>query len=291
MEYRNKQEADSLFVQLEDEVKKWKEFNFPLPKITVITGSGISLSLPNKVSELPLEHIIPFPVYPLEGHTYSIEIYNVEGVTTLVQRGRFHLYQGYHPHEIVFPIRFWIMIGAKIVLLTNSAGALSDRFEVGEIVTIEDQINLTAHNPLIGSLPKKWASRFLDVSDLYSKELIETLKGVYTKVGLTFKTGTYVGVQGPSYETPAETRFLASIGGELVGMSTVLEALAAHHMGGKVAGLSIVTNSAISPKKQSLSHHEVVINAQRGNENLSKIVRTFISSLVNRYPELREDVH
>jgi purine-nucleoside phosphorylase len=189
-----------------------------------------------------------FPPTSVEGHAGTVLSGTVGGGRVLLLAGRVHLYEGHHPHAVVHGVRTAARLGVRRVLLTNAAGAIRPGLSVGDLVAISDHLNLTGANPLIGAhdLPHE---RFVDVSDLYSLASIVAAAG-----GL--ETGVYAAMPGPSFETPAEIRMLATLGADLVGMSTVLEALAVHALGVEVGGLSLVTNAAAGLGGQ-LSHEEV----------------------------------
>jgi purine-nucleoside phosphorylase len=196
-----------------------------------------------------------FPISTVQSHIGRMLSGNMNGCPAIAMQGRFHLYEGYHPLEVTFPIRVMQQLGVKILILSNAAGGLNPKFNPGDIMLITDHINLTGTNPLIGPNEDSWGIRFPDMARAYDEKLIAAAeriakaagarlqKGIY--VGLTgpsLETPIYVGLTGPSLETPSEVKFLQTIGAEAVGFSTVQEVIAAVHSGMRVLGLSTITN-------------------------------------------------
>ncbi|MDH3879772.1 MAG: purine-nucleoside phosphorylase, partial [Desulfobacterales bacterium] len=167
---------------------------------------------------------------------------DLNGCPVIAMQGRFHLYEGYHPLEVTFPIRVMQQLGVRILILSNAAGGLNPKFMPGDIMLIADHINLTGTNPLIGPNEDRWGIRFPDMSRAYDKTLIAAAERIAKKAGEHLQKGIYVGLTGPSLETPSEVKFLQTIGAEAVGFSTVQEVIAAVHSGMRVLGLSTITN-------------------------------------------------
>ncbi len=196
----------------------------------IVLGSGMSGFEENykPLYQLNYSEIPNFLQPSIEGHSGKLSIVNIEGKITAILSGRAHFYEGYPIQELVIPIRTFIMLGAKTLILTNAAGGISSEYIPGDIVAITDHINLTGDNPLIGKNLEEFGPRFPDMSEVYNSELL-TLAEKVAKNHFEFKTGVYAWFTGPSYETPAEVNFAKNIGADLVGMSTVPEAIVAKH--------------------------------------------------------------
>ncbi|MFN7453428.1 MAG: purine-nucleoside phosphorylase [Pseudobdellovibrionaceae bacterium] len=249
--------------------------------IAVVLGSGLGAF----VNEVKVEKKIPFDAVPemvpttVEGHSGNFIAGKVGDKKILIQQGRLHFYEG-HPMElVVYPIRLMALLGIKTVLLTNSAGGLGDGMKAGDFMIIEDHINLFGTNPLLGPNQKEFGPRFPDMTEAYNRKLIQQLEAVFRKLNLSYHKGIYGGLTGPTYETPAEVRYLKQIGCHAVGMSTVPETIAAHHMGMQVAGISCISNLAAGISPNKLSHDEVTENAKLVEKDFAKVVKTFIENL------------
>jgi purine-nucleoside phosphorylase len=183
-----------------------------------------------------------FPISTVQSHIGRMLSGNMNGCPAIAMQGRFHLYEGYHPLEVTFPIRVMQQLGVKILILSNAAGGLNPKFNPGDIMLITDHINLTGTNPLIGPNEDSWGIRFPDMARAYDEKLIAAAEHIAKAAGARLQKGIYVGLTGPSLETPSEVKFLQTIGAEAVGFSTVQEVIAAVHSGMRVLGLSTITN-------------------------------------------------
>ncbi|NOX63746.1 MAG: purine-nucleoside phosphorylase [Chloroflexi bacterium] len=237
------------------------------PKVAFILGSGLS-GLADAVENpdiLPYGDIPEFPRSSVEGHAGRLVLGELEGREVWVMQGRVHFYEGLSLQQITFPIRVMRAFGVDALILTNAAGGLNPSFRPGDVMLIEDQINLVGligHNPLMGPNDPELGPRFPDMSSLYDRKLRLLAIDVAERRGIVLQRGVYVGLAGPAYETPAEVRFLRAIGADATGMSTTNEALVARHCGMRVFGLSGITNAAIdqidSPRQTT---HEEVLEA------------------------------
>jgi purine-nucleoside phosphorylase len=194
-------------------------------------------------------------------------------------QGRVHLYEGYSPQEVTFPIRVFLRLGVKAVILTNAAGGIKKEFTQGRLVIISDHINLQAANPLTGLNEEKFGPRFPDMSTAYDKRFRELTHAAGRKLGIELGEGVYAALAGPNYETPAEIRFLRTIGADLVGMSTVPEVIAARHSGMRVLGISCVTNAAAGVLDQPLNHEEVLETTERVKSQFIGLLRAVIPQI------------
>jgi len=252
-----------------------------MPQIGLILGSGLGVlaeEITNPVF-LPYQDIPGFPVSTVEGHAGRLVTGELAGVPVLTMQGRFHYYEGYEMDKVTFPIRVMQGLGIKQLLVTNAAGGINLSFEPGSIMIITDHINLMGTNPLIGSNRDDFGPRFPDMTLAYCPQLQRVVKTVAQDLQITVKEGVYVGVTGPSYETPAEIRYLRAIGADAVGMSTVPEVIIANHGGMSVLGISCITNMAAGVTGQRLNHNEVIETANKVRENLRLLLLGIINNL------------
>jgi purine-nucleoside phosphorylase len=249
-----------MFTKVEETVKFLKEnIGDRKPVIGLILGSGLGEfadQVTNKL-EIPYEEIPHFHKTSVVGHKGRLVFGTIEGVEVVVFQGRFHAYEGHSQENVVMPVRAMGLLGVKKVIITNAAGGINSAYVPGDLVCIEDHINMTGLNPLIGKNNNDYGDRFPDMTEAYNKELNEVLYASAKENDFNLKSGVYAAVNGPSYETPAEIKMLKVIGADLVGMSTFAETIAANHMGLKVCGISCVTNLAAGMGGAKLNHDEV----------------------------------
>jgi len=255
------------------------------PKIGLVLGSGLG-GFGDELSDatrIPYTNIPFFPRSTAVGHAGQMVIGNAAGVPVAVMQGRVHLYEGYSAHEVTFPMRVLDCLNIRAVVLTNAAGGISLEYKQGALVVLTDHINLQGHNPLVGPNDERFGLRFPDMTQAYSKPYREIALAAAKKAGKTLHQGVYAGLLGPSYETPAEIRYLRAIGADLVGMSTVLEVIAPRQMGMKVLAISCVTNMAAGILDQVINHEEVLETGKR-------VTGDFIALLRAVLPEMAKDV-
>jgi purine-nucleoside phosphorylase len=235
------------------------------PKIALVLGSGLGGFADEFTDAVRIAYAkIPhFPQSTAVGHAGQLVLGRVEGVEVVGMQGRVHLYEGYSSKDVAFPVRVFFRMGVKAIILTNAAGGIRKDFTQGRLVVISDHINLQAASPLIGPNEEKFGPRFPDMSTAYDKEFREMTLAEGRRLGIDLDEGVYAALPGPSYETPAEIRFLRTIGADLVGMSTVPEVIAARHSGIRVLGISCVTNAAAGVLDRALDHKEVLETAER----------------------------
>jgi purine-nucleoside phosphorylase len=233
------------------------------PKIALVLGSGLGPFADEftDATKIPYAEIPHFPRSTAIGHAGQLVVGNVDGIAVAGMQGRVHLYEGYSVKEVTFPIRVFARMGVKAVILTNAAGGI--KFTQGRLVVISDHINLQGVNPLTGNNDERFGQRFPDMSNAYDKRFREIAVGQGNRLGIGIDEGVYAALAGPSYETPAEIRYLRTIGADLVGMSTVPEVIAARHSELRVLGISCVTNAAAGILNQPLNHREVLETAAR----------------------------
>ncbi|MFD2611947.1 purine-nucleoside phosphorylase [Paenibacillus gansuensis] len=251
------------------------------PEVALVLGSGLGIldELMEDTTVIPFSEIPHFPVSTVEGHAGDLIIGKIQGKPAIMMKGRFHLYEGYDVKIVTLPIRVMKRLGVKSLLVTNAAGGVNTSFEPGDLMLIEDHINLTSMNPLIGRNENELGVRFPDMSEAYSRRLRQIALEKAKENGFTLKQGVYFGLSGPNYETPAEIRMIRMLGGDAVGMSTVNEVIAARHSGIEVIGISCISNMAAGILDQPLSHQEVM-------ETTEKVKQTFLDFVVSIIPEL-----
>ena len=236
--------------------------------------------MPDAVA-IPYTDIPHFPTPKVEGHSGTLYSFEVAGKGVLVFSGRVHYYEGWDLFDVVFGVRTAVMAGCHTVLLTNASGGVSRGLSVGDLVALRDHINLTGQNPLHGPNDPRLGTRFPDVSDAYSAALRSEIKKTYEEVGLPYKEAVYTWFTGPSYETPAEIELVRRIGGDLVGMSTVPEAIALAHMGARVGAISLVTNLAAGATAEPVTHEEVQEAAELAKTKSRNLINALIPRLVS----------
>jgi purine-nucleoside phosphorylase len=250
--------------------------SIPVASVGVVLGSGLGAVADQVLSGgghvVDYGAIPHFPVSSVEGHKGRLVHGVVDGVSVLLMQGRVHRYEGYPASSVVFPVRVLHALGVRRLVVTNAAGGLGDGFAAGDLMLIDDHLNLTGDNPLVGKNDARFGPRFPDMSDAYTTRLRQVALDVAAAQGLSLKRGVYAGLLGPSYETPAEIRMLRTLGAQAVGMSTVHEVIAASHLGVEVLGLSCITNLAAGLSPVKLSHDEVKETATRVEQAFSKLV-------------------
>ena len=265
-------EAAARFIQTKTKLR---------PKIALVLGSGLGAFADEfaGATRIPYARIPHFPRSTAVGHAGQLVIGRVDGVEVVGMQGRVHLYEGYSPQEIAFPIRVFARLGVKAVILTNAAGGIKKEFTQGRLVVISDHINLQGANPLSGPNADKFGPRFPDMTNAYDKKFRELTLAAGRRLGIDLGEGVYAALAGPSYETPAEIRYLRSIGADLVGMSTVPEVIAARHAGIRALGVSCVTNAAAGVLDQPLDHNEVLETAERVKSQFIGLLRAVIPEI------------
>jgi len=249
--------------------------------IALVLGSGLgafSEGLADR-RETPYSAIPGWPVPTAPGHPGKLVSGRLGSTEVLVLAGRTHLYEGYTPQQVTFGIRELARRGVKSVVLTNAAGGINRSYRPGQLVLICDHINLMGVNPLTGPNDDSLGPRFPDMSDAYSRDYREIAKQAAREIGLELEEGVYAGLSGPSYETPAEIRYLRTIGADLVGMSTVPETIAANHLGMKVLGISCVTNMAAGVLPQKLDHADVLRTSKQVRDTLVTLLQRVVPRL------------
>ena len=248
------------------------------PKIALVLGSGLGAFADelDSAARIPYERIPHFPRSTAVGHAGRLVIGNVGEVVVAAMQGRVHFYEGYSLKDIIFPMRVFARLGIRAAILTNAAGGINLGFKQGALVVMRDHINLQGSNPLIGSNDERFGARFPDMTHAYDKNYRGMVLEAARRLGVEAFEGVYAALPGPSYETPAEIRYLRAIGADVVGMSTVPEVIAARHMGIRVLGISCVTNMAAGILDQPLDHREVLATGERVKDNFIALLRAVL---------------
>lgn len=264
--------------QLDEAVSAIRDESEVRPRIGIILGSGLG-PLASEVTSaraLPYDRIPHFPVSTTAGHSGKLVLGELEGLPVAVMAGRVHLYEGYSAQQIAFPVRVLQQLGAEALLITNAAGGVNIAFTAGTLMVISDQINSTGRSPLVGVNDEQVGPRFPDMSEAYSLELRQLARRAADRAGVPLAEGVYMGLLGPQFETPAEIRMARALGADAVGMSTVMEVIAANHCGLPVLGISCITNLGAGILPQKLSAQEVYDTADRVREQFSLLVRSIL---------------
>ena len=248
------------------------------PEIGIVLGTGLGELAKEIKSETEIEYkdIPNFPVSTVEGHSGKLIFGELSGRKIVAMKGRFHYYEGYSMQEVTFPVRVMKQLGINLLILSNASGAVNPDYELGDLMILNDHINLFPENPLRGKNYEELGPRFPDMSQAYSPELIEKAEKIAAENNIKIRKGVYAGLAGPTFETPAEYRYLRIIGADTVGMSTVPETIVARHMKLPVFAVSVITDSGAPEKMQEISHEEVQKVAQKAEPKLSLLIKEFI---------------
>lgn len=249
------------------------------PETAIILGTGLG-SLVNEITEkyeVQYKDIPNFPLSTVEGHSGKLIFGKLGDKEIMAMQGRFHYYEGYSMKEVTFPVRVMRELGIKTLFVSNAAGGMNPEFEIGDLMIITDHINTFPEHPLRGR-NIDYGPRFPDMSEAYSRDLIAQAKAIAAEKGIRVVEGVYVGLSGPTFETPAEYRYYRIIGGDAVGMSTVPEVIVAKHCGIRVFGMSVITDLGVEGKIVEVTHEEVQAAADKAQPLMTEIMRTLINS-------------
>ncbi|MGQ9920811.1 MAG: purine-nucleoside phosphorylase [Desulfobacca sp.] len=253
----------------------------PRPCCAIIlgTGAGGLAAYLEEAATIPYETIPHFPRASAPGHVGQLRFGRLAGQPVLLFQGRVHAYEGYNLRQVTFPVRLAAALGSPILILTNAAGGLRPTFRAGDLMIIRDQINLLGDNPLVGPNIEAWGPRFPDMSHVYDQELAEMAVTTGQRLGLRLQEGVYVGVRGPSLETPAETRMLRLLGADAVGMSTVAEAIVGVHAGLRLLGISVISNVNLPDAMQPVSIDAIIAVVQQAEVSLAELLQGVVAQL------------
>jgi len=270
-----------LYTQIDEAAAAVRERSDLVPEIAVILGTGLG-ALAGEIAEpvtVPYADIPHMPTTTLEAHAGHLILGHLEGRAVVVMQGRFHLYEGYTPQEITLGVRVMNRLGAKTLVVSNACGGLSPQWRAGDLLLIEDHINLLGANPLIGPNDDRLGPRYPDMCWPYDRELVALAESEALALGIRAHRGVYVAVPGPNLETRAEYRFLRAIGADAVGMSTVPEVLAAVHGGMRVVGIAIVTDMCLPDALQPGNIEKIIAVAMDAEPRLTKLVKAVVAKM------------
>lgn len=255
-----------------------KEKTSITPKLALVLGSGLGgFGEEMKICDtIPYSEIPGFPVSTVPGHSGRFLVGYLGDVPMIAMQGRVHYYEGYPMQQVVMPIRLMGLLGAKVLFLSNAAGGLKPGMQRGDLMLIEDHVSSFVPSPLLGKNIDELGTRFPDMTRVYDKELCDLIVSTADAAGITLQHGVYFQLTGPNFETPAEIRMMQTLGADAVGMSTVCEAIAAHHMGMRVCGISCISNLAAGLSPDKLTHDEVQETANMVKEKFQTVVKESI---------------
>jgi len=252
-----------------------------VPSVGIVLGSGLG-ALADDLTDavaIPFADLPGWPAATAPGHLGRLLLGRLAGVPVVMLQGRLHVYEGNDPGLVIQPVLLMGRLGARVVVLTNAAGGVNPDYGPGVLMVVSDHINLTGRTPLLGPNADEIGPRFTDLTDVWSPRLRERLRAAFEAEAVPFGEGVYVGLLGPTYETPAEVRMLRTLGADAVGMSTVLEAIACRWAGIEVCGVSLITNAGAGYSGQPLSHDEVLEAGAEAGPRLARVIRRFVSGL------------
>ena len=251
------------------------------PDLCIVLGSGLGIFLDDKKIDMEIKYndIVDMPVSTVDGHNGSFVFLKSFEKKIVCMNGRVHFYEGYDMYDVVRPIRLIHMMGVNNIILTNAAGGVNKKFSAGDLMLIRDHISQFVKSPLIGKNIDELGDRFPDMSNVYSKDMINIAKSVAKLNKIKLREGVYLQFTGPNYETPTEVKFARKIGADAVGMSTVVEAMVAKHMNMNILGISLITNMAAGIKKTKLSHDEVKKTAKESSEKFVSLINGIIKNI------------
>ncbi len=253
----------------------------PFPKTALVLGSGLGPFADGMQADaiIPYDQIPGFPVSTVQGHSGRLVVGSAGGVPLVCMQGRMHLYEGHPAAKLAVAVRTLRRLGVETLILTNAAGGATLEMTAGTLMILDDHINLSGHNPLIGPNDESVGPRFVDMSEPYDPPLRALMKQAAAETGVEVKSGVYLQVSGPNFETPAEVRAFARLGADAIGMSTVPETLVARHCGMRVAALSVITNLGSGLSPHALSHAETISEADKAFDRVSRLMLAFLKKL------------
>jgi purine-nucleoside phosphorylase len=270
------------YVKKVEEAAEFLKRNIDIkPEIAIVLGSGlqgIADSLTDSKS-ISYDKIPNFPVSTAPGHKGELIFGKIKNKNVMLMNGRFHYYEGYSMKEVTFPTRVMQELGIKTFIVTNAAGGMNPNFEKGKPCLITDHINFMGDNPLLGENNEDWGPRFPDMSEVYSKRLVDLAIKSAKKIGEPIFTGVYLGITGPTFETPAELKMMRNFGADLVGMSTVPEVIVARHAGMEILGFSAITDMAIAEGLEEVTADDVIAVANKTGEKIASIIMELIDDI------------
>lgn len=272
---------ENLFLKAKETAQFINEKINVVPKIGLILGSGLgelAYEINSKVV-ISYESVPNFPISTVEGHAGQLVIGDLNGQQVIAMQGRFHYYEGYSIQEVTFPVRVMKLLGVETLIVTNACGGMNANFQPGDLMIINDHLNMTGANPLIGKNEDEFGPRFPDMSKAYTPDLVPLVEESANELGIRIQKGVYAGITGPTYMTAAELIMLRNLGGDVVGMSTVPEVIVASHMAMKVIGISCITDMAIGEELEGVTHEQVVEVANRTKPKFIQLVKAILEKI------------
>lgn len=253
------------------------------PRVAVVLGSGLGgvADAIEEGVEIPYSEIPHFVSSTVQGHEGKLIIGSCGGVDVVLMKGRVHFYEGYTMEEVTLPVRVFNLMGIRSLILTNAAGGAAPHLSTGSLMAITDHINMMGENPLRGKNDDRFGPRFPDMTGVYSPDYVEAAHETARDIGVTLLEGVYMGLRGPTYETPAEIRMMRKLGADAVGMSTVPEATVARHCGMKVLAISCITNVAAGLASGEINHEEVITVGKQAGKQLGELIVRVIPRIIN----------
>lgn len=251
------------------------------PETGIILGSGLGglIDILEGKTQINYSEIPNFPVSTVAGHEGSLVFGKIAGKDVMLMAGRFHYYEGYNMEEVTFPVRVMKALGVQTLIVSNAAGGTNAGFTIGDLMIIKDHINQFPEHPLRGANDERLGTRFPDMSQPYDHELIDLAKKIAAEKDISIRTGVYIGLQGPTFETPAEYKWLHAIGGDAVGMSTVPEVIVARHGGMRVFAISVITDLGITDVPVTITHEEVLEAANAAAPKMAALVAAMVQCI------------
>ncbi|MEN8124095.1 MAG: purine-nucleoside phosphorylase [Bacteroidota bacterium] len=267
-----------MYNKIQETVKFLKDKGFNNPDYGIVLGTGLGslVSIIDIKIKIPYNEIPNFPISTVEGHSGTLIFGELSGKKIIALQGRFHFYEGWSMQEVTFPIRVMKYLGVENLIVSNASGGVNPKFAVGDIMLINDHINMMPEHPLRGENENRFGERFLDMHEPYDLKMLAKMELVAIKNKIKFHKGVYLALQGPTFETPAEYRMVRIIGADAVGMSTVPEVIVAKHMKMKCLGISVITDLGVEGHVEEVSHEAVQIAAKTAEKDVCKLVEEFI---------------
>lgn len=276
-------DSDTYYARLQNSVETIQSITDFKPSIAIVLGSGLGHFAENEEldikAEIPYSDIHEFPESTVKGHKGRLIFGTLAGKDLVIMQGRIHYYEGYDVHDVVFPLRVLHMLGAETIILTNAVGALNEDYRPGDFVAVKDHISDFVPSPLVGENLSQFGNRFVGMVDAYDPELRKLVLQIGAEEAITVHEGIFLQVTGPQYETPAEIRMFQKLGADTVGMSSVVEAIAARHMGMRVCDINSVTNMAAGLGESDFSHEEVLETADKQEDNFTLLLTRLIKEM------------
>ena len=270
-----------MYEKIKETARFLMDIGLEKPEIGIVLGTGLGgiVSLIDIEKKIPYHDIPNFPVSTVSGHSGTLIYGKLSGKKVVAMQGRFHYYEGWEMPEVTFPIRVMKLLGIEKLIVSNACGGVNPEFKVGDVMIINDHINMMPEHPLRGENEERFGPRFVDMHEPYSLKMIRLMKSIAIENKLEVKEGVYLALQGPTFETTAEYRMVKLMGADAVGMSTVPEVIVAKHMGMECFGLSVITDLGIEGKIEEVSHEAVQIAAKSSEVMISKLVEEFVKRL------------